>query len=323
MERILPLEMVRVTEAAALAAAELMGRGDEDAADAAAVEAMRRKFNDINISGRVVIGEGERDEAPMLYIGEEVGKALPGSSEVDIAVDPLEGTKLTARGDNGALAVMAIGGRNTLLHAPDTYMMKLAVGQECAGLVDLEDSITDNLKRFAEAKKMAVSDLTVCMLDRPRHNKFMAECRALGTRIRFIEDGDVSGALATCRRDSPVDVLMGIGGAPEGVLAACALRAMGGDMQARLQFRNEHEISRARKMGMKDPHAILTLLDLAGGDDVLFAATGVTDGDFLKGVRYQARGATTESVVMRSATGTLRWIRTEHDFSPRDNHTAS
>ena len=317
MARILPLEMVRVTEAAALAAAKLMGRGDQDAADAAAVEAMRTKFNDVSVHGRVVIGEGERDEAPMLYIGEVVGKCAPGDPEIDIAVDPLEGTKLTARGANGALAVMAMGQRDKLLHAPDTYMLKLVVGQDCVGTISLEDSLSDNLRRIAERKRMPITDLTVCMLDRPRHNAYMDECRALGTRIRFISDGDVSGALATCRWSSPIDVLIGIGGAPEGVLAACAIRAMGGDMQARLHFRNAEEEERARAMGLDDPHKILTLTDLAGGEDVLFAATGVTDGDFLKGIRFHTRGATSESVVMRSKTKTIRWVRTEHDFSTR------
>jgi len=315
MARILPLEMVRITEAAALAAAKLMGRGDEDSADEAAVEAMRTKFNDVKIRGRVVIGEGERDEAPMLYIGEIVGKGGPDAPEIDIAVDPLEGTKLTARGANGALAVMAMGQRDKLLHAPDTYMLKLVVGQDCAGTLDLRDSLTENLLRIAERKRMPVTDLTVCMLDRPRHHGYMDECRALGTRIRLISDGDVSGALATCRWSSPIDVLIGIGGAPEGVLAACAIRAMGGDMQARLHFRNDEEIERAKEMGMDDPHKILTLTDLAGGDDVLFAGTGVTDGDFLKGVRFHTKGATSESVVMRSKTKTIRWVRTEHDFS--------
>jgi fructose-1,6-bisphosphatase II len=266
----------------------------------------------------VVIGEGERDEAPMLYIGEIVGKGGSNAPEVDIAVDPLEGTKLTARGANGALAVMAMGRRDTLLHAPDTYMLKLVAGQDCVGTLDLRDSLTDNLLRVAKRKRMPVTDLTVCMLDRPRHNGYMDECRALGTRIRFITDGDVSGALATCRWNSPIDVLIGIGGAPEGVLAACAIRAMGGDMQARLHFRNDEEIARARGMGMDDPHKILTMTDLAGGDDVLFAATGVTDGDFLKGVRFHTRGATSESVVMRSQTRTIRWVRTEHDFSDGD-----
>ena len=318
MARILPLEMIRVTEAAALAACQWMGRGNEEEADRAAVEAMRTKFNDVNVNGRVVIGEGERDEAPMLFIGEMVGKAGPGAPDVDIAVDPLEGTKLTARGANGALAVIAMGGRDKLLHAPDTYMLKIAGGQDCVGALNLDDSLTDNLLRVAKRKNMPVSDLTVCMLDRPRHDGYMAECRELGARIRLITDGDVSGALATCRWDSPVDVLIGIGGAPEGVLAACAIRAMGGDMQGRLHFRNDDEIARARAMGMDDPHKLLSMIDLAGGDDVLFAATGVTDGDFLKGVRLHKRGASTESVVMRSKTGTIRWFRTEHDFTRRD-----
>ena len=323
MARILPLEMVRITEAAALAAAKLMGRGDQDAADEAAVEAMRSKFNDVSVRGRVVIGEGERDEAPMLYIGETVGKCGPKDPEIDIAVDPLEGTKLTTNGANGALAVMAMGKRDELLHAPDTYMLKLVVGQDCVGTLDLRDSLTDNLLRIAERKRMPVTDLTVCMLDRPRHHGYMEECRALGTRIRLISDGDVSGALATCRWSSPIDVLIGIGGAPEGVLAACAIRAMGGDMQARLHFRNDEEKERARAMGMKDPNKILNLTDLAGDDDVLFAATGVTDGDFLKGVRFHTRGATSESVVMRSQTKTIRWVRTEHDFSSRTDVPSS
>ena len=314
MSRHLAMDLVRVTEAAALAAARLMGRGDEEAADEAAVEAMRAEFNFIDIHGTVVIGEGELDEAPMLYIGEEVGAKRPASPRVDIAVDPLEGTSITARGGDNALAVAALAGPGDLLHAPDIYMQKIAVGRDCAGAIDLRSSATDNLHRIAEAKRMPVSDLTVCILERPRHHDLIAEVRRTGARIRLIRDGDVSAALSAAVPRGPVDVLMGVGGAPEGVLAAAALRAVGGEIQGRLIFTDVRQRERAIAMGIGDPDRVLHTRDLAGGDDVIFSATGVTDGDFLKGVRFHARGATSQSVVMRSASGTVRWVTAHHDF---------
>lgn len=314
MQRHLSMEMVRVTEAAALAAAKLMGRGDEKAADAAAVEAMREEFNYVDIHGTVVIGEGERDEAPMLYIGEEVGRMTETSVRVDIAVDPLEGTTITARGDNNALAVAAIAAKGNLLHAPDTYMQKLAVGKDCEGVIDMTRSPTENLYRISARKEMPVSDLTVCILDRQRHTDLIEEVRKAGARIRLIRDGDVSAAMAAATPSGPVDVLMGIGGAPEGVLAAAALRAMGGEIQGKLTFRNDGERERAIAMGIKDPDKIFTTEELAAGD-VIFAATGVTDGDFLPGIRFNAGGASSHSVVMRSASGTIRYVEARHDFA--------
>ena len=313
MQRHLSLEMVRVTEAAALASARLMGLGDETAADAAAVEAMRAEFNYVDIHGTVVIGEGERDEAPMLFIGEEVGAMNPGSSKVDIAVDPLEGTTICARGDNNALAVAAIAPSGNLLHAPDTYMRKIAVGPDCVGVVDLRESISENLQRVATRKKMAISELTVCILDRTRHEELIQDVRSAGARIRLIRDGDVSGAIAAAIPHGPVDILVGIGGAPEGVLAAAALRTLGGDMQGQLCFRNDLERERAIAMGIEDPDRVFGLNDLASGD-CIFAASGVTDGDFLQGVRFHAGGATTHSVVMRAETGTIRYVTATHDF---------
>jgi fructose-1,6-bisphosphatase II len=314
MQRHLAMEMVRVTEAAALAAARVMGRGDSDLADRAAVEAMREEFNYIPIRGTVRIGEGERDEAPMLFIGEQVGAGGPMDPDVDIAVDPLEGTTICARGDNNALAVVAIAAPGCLLHAPDTYMEKIAVGPDCAGIIDISRPATENLYRIAARKEMSVSELTVCILDRDRHTDLIAEVRRAGARIRLIRDGDVSAAMATAVSEGPVDVLMGIGGAPEGVLAAAALRALGGDMQGRLRFRNDGERQRAIAMGIEDPDRIFGLNDLASGD-VIFSATGVTDGDFLKGVRFDSRGASTHSVVMRSASGTVRYVTARHDFT--------
>ncbi|TNF26694.1 MAG: class II fructose-bisphosphatase [Deltaproteobacteria bacterium] len=314
MLRFLSLEMVRVTEAAAIAAARLMGRGDKEAADAAAVEAMRAEFRHVDIDGRVVIGEGEIDEAPMLYIGERVGSGAPNLPQVDIAVDPLEGTTITAAGGPNALACLAIGGRDSMLHAPDTYMSKIAAGPECKGALDLRLSATENLGRVAECKRMPISELTVCILDRPRHDDLVAEVRRTGARIRLIRDGDVSAALASAISASPVDVLIGIGGAPEGVLAAAALRGLDGEMQGQLRFRSQADRERAIRMGLEDPDRIFGLTDLAGGDDVIFAATGVTDGDFLKGVRFTGDGARSHSVVMRSHTGTVRYITAFHDF---------
>ncbi|MCZ6625515.1 MAG: class II fructose-bisphosphatase [Deltaproteobacteria bacterium] len=316
MDRNLALEVVRVTEAAALSCARLMGRGDEKAADQAAVDAMRRAFNDFPIEGTVVIGEGERDEAPMLYIGEKVGAG--GGPQVDIALDPLEGTTICANGGPNALAVIAIAEKGNFLHCPDTYMDKIAVGPVGKGVIDLDKSPTENLKALAKAKGQRVEDLTVIILYRPRHEALIQEVRTTGARIRLISDGDVSAAIATTKPETGIDLLIGIGGAPEGVLAAAALRCVGGDMQGRLKPRNQQEIERAQTMGIKDIAKKYSLEELAGGE-VMFAATGVTDGDYLNGVHFSAHGATTESVVMRSKTHTIRIIDTTHffEFKPK------
>ena len=312
MDRNLALEVVRVTEAAALSCARLMGRGDEKAADQAAVDAMRQAFNGLAIDGTVVIGEGERDEAPMLYIGEKVGTGH--GPQVDIALDPLEGTTICANGGANALAVIAIAERGNFLHCPDTYMEKIAVGPAGKGVVDLDKSPTENLKALAEAKGQRVEDLTVIILYRPRHEALIQEVRRAGARIRLISDGDVSAAIATTKPETGIDLLIGIGGAPEGVLAAAALRCVGGDMQGRLKPRNQEEIDRAQTMGIKDIAKKYSLGELAGGE-VMFAATGVTDGDYLKGVHFFSGGATTQSVVMRSKTRTIRVVDTTHHFA--------
>ncbi len=311
MDRNLALELVRATEAAALAATRLMGRGDEHAADQAAVDAMRAALNRIEMDAIVVIGEGERDEAPMLFIGEKVGTG--NGPKIEIALDPLEGTTICATGGANALAVIAAAEEKGFLHAPDTYMDKIAVGPAAQGVIDIDLSPTENLKAIAQAMSVPVEDLTVVILDRPRHEKLIEEVRKAGARIKLIQDGDVSAAIATCSRDNQVDVLLGIGGAPEGVIAAAALRCVGGEIQGRLKPRHQGEIDRARAMGIQDIDAKLSMSDLATGD-VMFAATGVTGGDFLKGVRFRAQGALTQSVVMRSQTGTLRYIDAEHNF---------
>jgi fructose-1,6-bisphosphatase II len=311
MDRNLALEVVRVTELAAIAAARLMGRGDKNEADQAAVDAMRRAFDSLNIDGTVVIGEGERDEAPMLYIGEKVGKAGEGAPVVDIALDPLEGTNLCAYGRPGAIAVVAMGAQGQLLNAPDMYMDKLAVGPKARGAIDLSKSPSWNLRSIADKMNRYVEDLTVVMLDRPRHEELIKEVRAAGARVRLIEDGDVPGGVATCFEQSGVDVLMGVGAAPEGVITAAAIRCMGGDMQGRLKAKDQSEIDRCHKMGIKDVDRIYAAEDLARGE-VMFAATGVTSGDFLKGVRFFGTGAETDSVVMRSKTGTVRYIQGVH-----------
>jgi fructose-1,6-bisphosphatase II len=313
MDRNLALEAVRATEAAAIAAARLMGRGDNMAADQVAVDAMRAALNDIHIDGTVVIGEGERDEAPMLYIGEKVGT---GGPKVDIALDPLEGTTLTAHGGPNALSVIAMAEDGKLLHAPDTYMDKIAVGPEAKGCIDINRSPTENLKDIAHAKKCEVSDLTAIILERERHAHLIKEVREAGARIRLIPDGDVAAAIATCFKETGIDVLFGIGGAPEGVLAAVALQCVGGDMQARLKPRNDLEIERAKKMGVSSIDRVFGIDDLASGD-VTFAATGVTFGDFLKGVRFFGGGASTHSMVMRSSTGTVRYLETRHFFEKK------
>ena len=312
LERNLALEAVRVTEAAALSASRLVGRGDEKQADQAAVDAMRRALNSLNIEGTVVIGEGERDEAPMLYIGEKVGTGK--GPKVDIALDPLEGTTITAKGGQNALAVIAMAESGNFLNAPDVYMDKIAVGGGLPeGIVDLDNTPEQNLKNLAKAKGADVEDLLVCILDRPRHADLIAKVRAAGARIMLITDGDVSGVIATAQPDSGVDMYVGSGGAPEGVLAAAALRCIGGQMQGRLLFRNDDEKSRAAKWGIKDLGRKYGLLDLAKGN-VMFAATGVTNGAMLKGVRRFHGGAITHSLVMRSKTRTARYVAAHHTF---------
>lgn len=313
-DRNLALESVRVTEAAALAASRLMGRGDEKAADQAAVNAMRETLNRLSISGTVRIGEGERDEAPMLFIGEEVGA---GGPKVDIALDPLEGTTITAKGGQNALAVLAMAEEGGFLNAPDTYMEKIAVGGGLPDdLIDLDADPAENLKNLSNAKKKDIVDLVVCILDRPRHADIIAKVRKAGARIVLIGDGDVSGVIATSNPDSGIDMYMGVGGAPEGVLAAAALRSIGGQFQGRLVFRNEDEKARAKRCGITDFNRKYKLNELAKGD-VIFSATGVTDGTMVKGVRRYTEGARTHSIVMRSATGTVRWIETHHNLKQK------
>ena len=310
LDRNLALEVVRVTEAAALAASKLMGRGDEKKADQAAVDAMRTTLNSLAIEGTVVIGEGERDEAPMLYIGEKVG--LGRGPKIDIALDPLEGTTITAKGLPNALAVIAMAEHGGFLNAPDVYMDKIAVGGGLPdGIVDLDKKPAENLADLAKAKKVEVSDLVVCILDRPRHSELIAKVREAGARIMLIGDGDVSGVIATSTGDSGIDIYMGSGGAPEGVLAAAALRAIGGQIQGRLLFRNDDEKSRAKKWGITDLNRKYSMTDMAKGD-VMF---GVTSGSMLKGVRRFHNGAETHSIVMRSKTGTVRWVSAHHNFA--------
>lgn len=312
-ERNLALDAVRVTEAAALSSARTMGRGDLALADEAATDAMRRAFSTLDICGTVVIGEGEREEAPMLYIGEQVGRWQPGDPAVEIALDPLEGTRLCVRGMPNAMSVLAMVQSGHFLRATDTYMDKIAVGPAGKGAIDMTRSATWNLQAVADAKGVYVEDLTVVMLDRPRHEQLIREVREAGARIKLITDGDVSAAIATCIEETGVDMLLGVGGSAEGVLAAAALRCVGGDMLGRFRPRNQDEIQRLSRLGIEDLDRVLRLEDLVSGD-VLFAATGITDGDFLKGVRFRRGGAMTHSVVMRSRTMTLRFIETQHRF---------
>ncbi len=312
MDRNLALEAVRVTEAAALSAARLMGRGDEKLADQAAVDAMRRALNELNIDGTVVIGEGERDEAPMLFIGEKVGTGH--GPKIDIALDPLEGTTITATGGQNALAVIAMAAEGGFLNAPDVYMDKIAVGGGLPdNLIDIDATPAKNLAALAHVKKIDVSDLVVCILDRPRHAELIAKVRESGARIMLISDGDVSGIIATAQPASGVDIYLGTGGAPEGVLAAAALRCIGGQMQGRLLFRNDDERNRARRLGISDLNRVYSMTDLANGD-VMFAATGVTDGTMLRGVRRSGATGSTHSLVMRSRSGTVRYIEAQHNF---------
>lgn len=319
LDRVLVLEMVRVTEAAAIAASRLIGRGDEKAADAAAVQAMRLAFNDLYMDGTVVIGEGERDEAPMLYIGEKVGGAPDKGPKIDIALDPLEGTTITAKAGPNALAVLAAAEEGGLLNAPDVYMEKLAVGPGYPdGVIDLNRTVTENVTAVAEAKGVKPSEIIVCVLDRPRHEKLIAELRSIGCGIMLIPDGDVAGVIATTNPDTTIDMYMGSGGAPEGVLACAALRCVGGQFKGRLLFRNDDERARARKWGITDFDKVYDLKELAKGD-CIFAATGVTDGSLLAGVKRLPGGKmTTESVVMRASSGTVRWVKGEHRADVRD-----
>ena len=314
-ETLLALEMVRVTEAAAIASARFMGRGERHAADKAATEAMRRTFDDVEMAGTIVIGEGERDEAPMLYIGEQVGIALPGQPEIDIAVDPLEGTNLVALGLANAITVLAASEKGGLLNAPDTYMEKLCVGPVAAGHVDIRVPPAENLDRMARALGRNVADLTVVILDRPRHEELIDSVRGAGARIKLISDGDLSAAVSCAVMGTGVHAVMGIGGAPEGVLSAAALRCLGGEIQARLRFRNDDERARAERMGTSaDEERVYSTTDLAPGDTLVFAATGVTEGDLLQGVRFFGGGARTHSLVMGYQTKQVRFVDTVHMF---------
>jgi len=315
LDRNLALEVVRVTEAAALSASKWMGRGDEKAADQAAVDSMRIALNGMDIEGTVVIGEGERDEAPMLYIGEKVGTGK--GPKIDIALDPLEGTTICATGGPNALAVIAMAVDGGFLNAPDVYMDKIAIGPGLEkDLINIDNTPLSNLQNLAKAKKVDISDLVVCILDRPRHEELIHKTREAGARIMLISDGDVAGIIATASRETGVDMYVGSGGAPEGVLAASALRCIGGQMWGRLTFRNDDERGRATRLGISDFNKIYTMNELAHGE-VMFAATGVTDGSMLRGVRRWSSGASTQSIIMRSKTGTVRTISAEHNFSKK------
>lgn len=317
MDRNFAMEFVRVSEAAALASARYMGRGDEKSADHVAVEAMRRAFDMIDFDGTVRIGEGERDEAPMLYIGEKVGKG--SGPKLDLAIDPLEGTTITAKGGPNALSVIAIAADGHFLHAPDTYMEKIATGPEAARGISLDATPAENLREIAKLKKCDIRDLTVMILDRPRHEKLICDVRETGARIWMISDGDVQAAISAGMPDTGVDVLMGTGGAPEGVIAAAAMKCIGGNFQGRLVFRKDEERERARKMGVTDFSKIYERDELAKGN-VMFCATGVTNGSMLRGVQFRGGGATTHSMVMRSETGTIRFIEAHHDFTRKPGY---
>ena len=312
MDRNLALDFVRATEAAAISSAFWVGKGNEKAADNAAVEAMRKAFSIIDMDGTIVIGEGERDEAPMLYIGEKVGSGK--GMKVDIAVDPLEGTTITAIGAPNAMSVFAAAPSGCLLNAPDIYMDKIAVGPKCVGAIDLDATVEDNLNAVAKKLDKDIGEVTVIILDRDRHKEIIEKIRKCGCRIRLIRDGDIAGALAPAIEDSGVDILLGVGGAPEGVIAAVALKCLGGEIQGRFKPRNESEIQRAKKMGIKDINKKLTMDDLVRNNEAMFAATGVTDGTILKGVSFQSHGAKTHSIVMRAKTKTIRFIEAHHHF---------
>ncbi|MBF8983739.1 class II fructose-bisphosphatase [Lutibacter sp. B2] len=315
MDRNLALELVRVTETAALACARYMGRGDKEAADQAAVDGMRKAFSDLAIRGTVVIGEGELDEAPMLYIGEKVGAGRDTDPEVDIAVDPLEGTNLIAKGLPNAIAVLAMAPKGTLLHAPDTYMEKIAVGPKAKGCIDINAPVEDNLRAVAKAVNKELRDLTIIVQDRERHEYIISKARELGCRIKLFSDGDVNTAIATCFEDTGIDIFMGIGGAPEGVIAAAAIKCMGGDMQGKIHPIYEEDHARCEELGWTEEKrkTVLMLDDLVKSDDALFVATGVSNGELLRGVRYlENNKAKTQSVVMRGSTGTIRFVEAEH-----------
>ncbi|MBB6450483.1 fructose-1,6-bisphosphatase II [Geomicrobium halophilum] len=315
MERSLSMELVRVTEAAALSAARWMGRGQKEEADDAATSAMRDVFDTIPMKGTVVIGEGEKDEAPMLYIGEKLGNGF--GPRVDVAVDPVEGTNIVANGQWNALAVIAVADNGRLLHAPDMYMDKIAVGPEAVGVIDLDASVTDNLKAVARARGKDVDDLVVTILSRPRHQHIIDEVRAAGARIKLIQDGDVAAAINTAFNDTGMDMLIGKGGAPEGVISAVALKCLGGEIQGRLLPKDQAEAERCKRMGVEDTTKILKMDDLVGGDDCIFAATGVTEGELLKGVHYKSTRATTQSVVMRQKSGTVRFVDGKHNVDKK------
>ncbi len=321
MDRNLALNMVRVTEAAALASAKHFGRGDKNAADQAAVDAMRKIFDTLNIDGTVVIGEGEIDEAPMLYIGEKIGKGSDGRLKVDIAVDPVDGTTAVAKGLSNAIAVVAIAPEGCLLHAPDMYMNKIAVGPAAKGCVSLDSSVEENLKAVAKALDKDISEITVTIIDRPRHTELIEQVRQAGARIKLFHDGDVAAAMATCIEDSGTDIMLGIGGAPEGVIAAAALKCMGGEFQGKLTPHNEQESERCKKMGISDINSVLTMEDLVKGREVFFAATGISDGDILKGVKFSSGNiAKTHSMVTRGETGTIRFVEAVHKLDEKPNY---
>ncbi len=320
MERELALEVVRVTEVAALASAQWLGRGKKNEADGAATSAMRAMFDTIAMRGTVVIGEGELDEAPMLYIGEALGNGAQDAPEVDVAVDPLEGTTIVSKGHNNAMSVLAIGDKGTLLHAPDMYMTKMAVGPRAAGKVKLDDPIETIIERIAEAHQKRVQDVTVIIQERQRHDALIEAVREKGARVKLFGDGDVGAAIAACLPQTGIDLFIGTGGAPEGVISAAAIKCLGGDMQARLAPQNEAERDRCRKMGLSNPEQLLTLSDLVSGDDAIFAATGVSDGELLQGVRYLGGNMVeTHSIVMRAKTKTIRFIRALHDLEHKPN----
>lgn len=320
MDRNLALNLVRVTEAAALESARYLGRGDKIAADQAAVDGMRKMFDTLSIDGTVVIGEGEMDEAPMLYIGEQIGKAVGDSPKLDIAVDPLDGTTSVAKGLSNAISVVAVAPRGCLLHAPDMYMKKIAVGPRARGVVDINATVEENLKNIASALNKDISDLTVTIQDRPRHEELIKQVRSAGARIKLFGDGDVAAAIATCFEHSGVDVLMGIGGAPEGVLAAAALKCMEGEFQGKLYPMTDEQIKRCREMGA-DIDKVLRLEDLAKGDEIIFAATGISDGELLRGVVYYENNmAKTYSVVMRAETGTIRFVEALHKLDKKPEY---
>lgn len=321
MDRNLALELVRVTEAAALVSSKFMGRGDKNGADGAAVEAMRKAFESVKVNGEVVIGEGELDEAPMLYIGEKVGMQTADSMEVDIAVDPLDGTSLIAKGLPNSISVIAIGEKGSLLNAPDTYMKKIIVGPKAKGCIDLNKSVEENIKSVANALGKKTTQMTIITQDRDRHDYIVQAARNLGCRIKMFGDGDVAAGIATCFEETGIDMLMGIGGGPEGVITAAAIKCMGGDMQAQIYPLSEQERNRCNEMGFseEDLEKILSIDDLAKGDNLFFAATGITDGDLLKGVTNIGNNkAKTQSVVMRAKTGTIRFVDAIHNLDKND-----